>query len=211
MLSTFVLASMVIIVVPGVDMALVTRQVLSYGRHAAFATLAGLLTAGLTHATLAAVGLSALLVASATAYTIVRITGATYLVVLGAHTLWVAQRRVATGDQQLPPDGAGRRAAMSLRRCYVLGLTSNLTNPKMAVFFLTFLPQFVAPGPHAPLRTALLGVLFNAMASTWWTAYVLFLDRAAKTLHRPKVRQALERVTGAVLIGLGLRLAVMKP
>lgn len=93
----------------------------------------------------------------------------------------------------------------------VRAVTSNLTNPKMAVFFLAFLPQFVPPGPQAPERTALLGLVFNAIASSWWVTYVLLLHRADALLQRPRVQHALERVTGLALIGLGLRQATQHP
>lgn len=209
----FVLASVVLILVPGVDMALVTRQVVVHGRRAAFATLPGLLTAGLTHAMFATIGLSAVLLTSATAYTAVKIVGAGYLLVLGAQTLWATRRRAGyDGHTASHPAvdvtvGSPRRP-MALRRAYLLGLTSNLTNPKMAVFFLTFLPQFVTPGPHAAAHTALLGLLFNAMATTWWIGYVLVVGRIVAWLGRPAVRRAMERITGVVLVGLGVRLAV---
>lgn len=208
---TFLLASIVIIVVPGADMALVTRQVLRHGRRAAFATLFGLLTAGLTHAALAAAGLSALLMASAIAYAVLRIVGAAYLVGLGIQTLRAARRRRGTTGAWAPHARAQPCPPRPLRRDYLLGVMSNLTNPKMAVFFLTFLPQFIVPGPQAAWRAALLGVLFNLIASSWWIAYVLVLQRIAATLHRPSVRRAIERITGVVLIGLGMRLAAEQP
>ncbi|MQA87171.1 MAG: hypothetical protein GEV03_21720 [Streptosporangiales bacterium] len=102
---------------------------------------------------------------------------------------------------------ARARQPIALRRAYLLGLISNLTNPKMAVFFLTFLPQFVAPGPNATAQLALLGLLFNAMASTWWIVYVFGLERISVWLRHPAVRRTIERITGAVLVALGVRLA----
>lgn len=206
-LSAFIIASAIVIVVPGVDMALFTRQVLMHGRRAAFVTLAGGFTGGLTHTALATAGLSVILATSATAYTLVKIVGAAYLVVVGLQTLW-ATRHGAAHDA--PPVSSGATpapAAMAMRRAYLLGLGSNLTNPKMAVFFLTFLPQFVTPGPHATAQTGALGMLFCAMAGVWFVVYILALGRLAPWLTRPRVRLALERVTGAILVGLGLRLA----
>ncbi len=78
------------------------------------------------------------------------------------------------------------------------------------MFFLTFLPQFVIPGPDVAEQTALLGLLFNAMASSWWVVYVLALGRISAWLDRPTVRRAIERVTGTVLVALGVRLAVQR-
>jgi threonine/homoserine/homoserine lactone efflux protein len=205
----FVLASSVLILVPGVDMALVTRQVVMHGRRVAFATLPGLLTAGLAHAMFATAGLSALLLASATAYTTLKAVGAVYLLILGVQTLWATRRRAPATDHGVVEAGSrSPQRQMGLRRAYLLGLTSNLTNPKMAVFFLTFIPQFVPPGPHAAAHTARLGLLFNAMATSFWVGYVLVLGRISAWLDRLAVRRALQRTTGTVLVGIGLRLAV---
>jgi threonine/homoserine/homoserine lactone efflux protein len=210
-LGTFAIASALLIVVPGVDMALVTRQAVAHGRRATFATLLGFLTGGLTHTALAAVGLSAVLTASATAYTVVKLVGAAYLVAIGAQTLWATRHRIDDEERLVAGSAAGpTRRPMAWRRAYLLGLTSNVTNPKVAVFFLTFLPQFVPPGADVAAQTALLGLLFNAMASSWWVAYVLALGRISAWLDRPAVRRTIERATGVVLVALGVRLAVQR-
>lgn len=207
-LGAFMVASALVIVVPGVDMALMTRQVVAHGRRAALVTLAGGLTGGLTHTALATLGLSAVLTASATAYTAVKIVGATYLVVVGVQTIWATRQHAAAGGHAAA-DGAPRQS-MTIGRAYALGLTSNLTNPKMAVFFLTFLPQFVTPGPHLTAQTAGLGLLFSAMACSWFVAYIFALDRVSPWFGRPSVRRTIERATGAVLVALGVRLAVQR-
>lgn len=157
MFAAFALASVVIVAVPGVDMALVTRQVIQRGRRAAAVTLLGLLTAGITHASLAAIGLSAVLLASASAWAAVKAVGAAYLVGLGAWMLWSSRGGGKAWADGVPEAHRGH-AATDWQRDYLLGLASNLTNPKMAVFFLTFLPQFVPPGPNAAWRTWLLGL-----------------------------------------------------
>lgn len=209
-LGAFMVASALVIVVPGVDMALMTRQVVAHGRRAALVTLAGGLTGGLTHTALATLGLSAVLTASATAYTAVKIVGATYLVVVGVQTIWASRQHTGADGHVIAADDGSPRRPMTVRRAYALGLTSNLTNPKMAVFFLTFLPQFVAPGPHLAAQTAVLGLLFSAMASSWFVAYIFALDRVSSWFGRPSVRRTIERVTGAVLVALGVRLAVQR-
>lgn len=191
-------------------MALVTRQVIVHGRHGAFGTLAGLLTGGVTHTALAAIGLSAVLAASATAYTAVRFIGAAYLVGLGVQILWVTRRGASSGTHPAVDLGGSTKRAMSWRRAYLLGLTSNLTNPKVAIFFLTFLPQFVSPGPDVARQTVALGLLFNVMATTWWVGYVLALGRLSGWLSRSAVRQRIEQATGAVLVAFGVRLAVQR-
>jgi threonine/homoserine/homoserine lactone efflux protein len=206
-LSTFIVASIILMFIPGVDMALVTRQVVVYGRRPAFATLAGLLFGGLTHAALATIGLSAILLTSATAYTVVKTAGAAYLIGLGVQTLWASRRRRTPKSDGQHASSFSARRDVSWRQAFTLGFLSDVTNPKVAIFFLTFLPQFVAPGKGSAAEIAFLGVLFNVIATTWWIGYVLIVDRAAQWLRRPTIRRIIERVTGAALIALGLRVA----
>lgn len=203
-LGAFVVTSSLLIVLPGVDMALMTRQVVVYGRRAALGTYGGLLTGGLGHASAATAGLSAVLAASSTAYALVRGIGASYLVWLGAQMLWNSRR----AGVPLLPDVPARRGLMTLRRAYLLGLLSNLTNPKVLLFFVALLPQFVPPGPRAALRTAILSGLFIAMATAWWVGYVIALERLGGWLRRPSVQTLVERLSGVALVLLGVRLAL---
>ena len=148
---------------------------------------------------------------SATAYSAVRLVDAVYPVAIGAQALWAA-RHSTNPDDHVATGYTSRQARqpVALRCAHLLGLTSNLTNPMIAVSFLTFLPRFVIPGPDVAEQTALLGLLFNAMASSWWVVYVLALVRISAWLDRPTVRRAIERVTGTVLVALGVRLAVQR-
>ncbi|MGH3657942.1 MAG: LysE family translocator [Micromonosporaceae bacterium] len=229
-LVAFVAASLVLIVVPGVDFALVTRQTVGYGRRAAFITLTGLVTGGLVHAGLAIAGLSVLLLTSAQLYAVVRLAGAAYLVYIGVQTLvgvfkamrTRAARTASPVPTQAPaPDRAGEAAVepedapvdsgprtQSARSAYVLGVVSNLLNVKVVVFYVTFLPQFVTPGPGAPIRTAMLAVTFIGLAVAWWICYILLLDRIGRWMSRPAVKRGIEGVTGAVLVGLGAKIAL---
>jgi threonine/homoserine/homoserine lactone efflux protein len=203
-LLPFLVLSAVITVVPGVDMALVTQQVLVHGRRAGFLAVAGIVTGSGVQAAAATAGLSALLAASEPAFAAVKISGAVYLVWLGAQTFRRARRST--------PDAAETElegtTTPSSWRSYRSGLLTNLLNPKIVVFYVTFLPQFVDPGPGAVARTGLLAALFLSMASAWLLAYVVLLQRLRGVLSREAVRRRVERVTGAVLVGLGVRLAV---
>lgn len=198
-LGAFFLVSIAVIVVPGVDMALVTRQVLLHGRRAGVVTVAGLVNGGLLHTAFAVAGLSAVLATSATAFTVLKVVGACYLLWLGVSSLWAARRPVLADDAGPAP--------VSLERAYRTALLTNLTNPKVAVFFLTFLPQFVDPDAPVAPQTALLAVLFMVMATAWLLGYVVLLGRVRSTLQRPSVRRRIEQVSGVVLVGMGLRLA----
>jgi threonine/homoserine/homoserine lactone efflux protein len=208
--GAFVVASTLLIIIPGVDMALLTRQVVAYGRRAAFVTLAGLLTGMLTHTTLATIGLSAVLMASAAAYTAVKLIGAVYLVWVGVQSIWATRHRDEAGEDH---DAAGADCgdrAMTMRHAYTLGFLSNVANPKIALFFLTFLPQFVASDANVPAQTLALGLLFCAMGCAFLVVFILALMHVAGWLRRPAVQRSIERVTGAVLVALGVRLAVQR-
>lgn len=129
-----------------------------------------------------------------------KLVGAAYLIYLGVQALR-ASRRGHGGDI---PVGAGPTQQTS--RAYRQGLLSNLANPKIAAFFTGFLPQFIAPGVSVTVPFLLLGAIFVAMTLGWLCVYALMASKAGGLLTRPRVRTALDRVTGVVLIGLGLRL-----
>jgi RhtB (resistance to homoserine/threonine) family protein len=193
----FVAVALVLIVVPGPDTALVTRNALLSGRRAALATSLGVCTGLLVWTVASAVGVAAIIHASAVAFSVLKLAGGAYLIWLGIEALRAAERL----DERLP------RRPIDEARGFRQGLMSDLANPKIAVLFTSLLPQFVAPG-HALLVPCLaLGGLFAAMTAAWLCAYAVAAARASGILQRPSVRRALDRLTGAVLIALGLRLA----
>lgn len=200
----FLLASILITIVPGADMALVTRQVLVGGRRLAQRTILGNLSGLVVHGLALAIGLSALLVASATAYTVVKLAGAVYLCVLGVQAL-LAARRARSGDGRA---GAGPALAPSAGKAYVHGLVSTVLNPKPALFFLTFLPQFVDETRAVLPQIAFLAGVHIVVGLVWLTLYAHIVHRAHRVLTRADVRRWLEGVTGAVLIALGIRVAL---
>jgi threonine/homoserine/homoserine lactone efflux protein len=209
-LLPFLVGSILVTIVPGADMALVMRQVFIGGTSLAQRTIYGNLTGLVVHATALAAGLSALLAASAEAYTVVKLAGAGYLVFLGLQTLLAARRReaeaAATASEGSPAGPA--RGVPSPRTAYLQGLISTVLNPKPALLFLTYLPQFNdASRPVLPQIAFLAGVHIVG-GLIWMTTYAHLVARAHRTLTRSDVRRWLERVTGVVLIALGLRVAV---
>ncbi|MFD4206005.1 LysE family translocator [Micromonospora tulbaghiae] len=222
---SFVAASLLIIIVPGVDFALVTRQTVRYGRRAGFVVLAGLFAAALVHASLATAGLSALLVSSPALYTVLRVAGALYLLYLGGTILWATRPRRSAPVAQPVPVGAGGAGAGTdvsapvrdtpvadephvARRSFVMGVTSQLLNVKVVVFYVSFVPQFVKPGDGAAARTAVLAATFIGLAVLWWACYILLIDRLQPWLTRPSVLLVIERLTGLILIVLAVRIAL---
>lgn len=201
-LLVFVGVAAIVILLPGPDTAVVTKNVLLHGRRAALGASAGV-GAGLSVWTLAAaVGLASVVRASAVAFTILKLVGAMYLVWLGFQALRTARRA--------PADEAGLsagRPAVGARGGFWQGFLSDLANPKIGIFFTSLLPQFVDPGRPVLLPFMALGAVFVVMTVLWLGAYCLIAARAAETLRRPRVKAALDRVTGVALIAIGLRLA----
>jgi threonine/homoserine/homoserine lactone efflux protein len=190
-LVAFLGVSLLVIVTPGQDTALTIRNTLLGGRRAGVRTAAGVAAGQATWTLAASAGVVALLRASAPAFTAVRLVGAAYLVYLGLQTL------LRRGHFEARTGGSARRA---LRQ----GLLSNLGNPKMAVFFTSLLPQF---GSSFGALVAL-GLGFCSLTFLWLSGYAWAVARAGDVLRRPRIRRALDRVTGVVLVAFGLRLAV---
>jgi threonine/homoserine/homoserine lactone efflux protein len=189
--------SLMVIVTPGQDTALTIRNTLAGGRRNGLHTAVGVACGQLVWALAASTGLAALLAASEPAFDAITLAGAAYLVLLGAHALRGAIRGHAEVTAAAPASGRGFRQ----------GLLSNLGNPKMAVFFTGLLPQF-APAEGGALATMLaLGAVFAVLTLAWLTLYAFAVARARDALSRPRVRRALDAITGTALIALGLRIA----
>jgi threonine/homoserine/homoserine lactone efflux protein len=197
-LAAFLGVSAIVIVTPGPDTALTIRSSLMGGRRAGIFTAFGVSSGQAVWTLASAVGIAALLAASEPAFLAVKIVGAAYLIWLGvqAFAAAVRGRRAET---------AARRESRALepRRAFRQGLLSNLGNPKMAAFFPSLLPQFA----HSFTALLALGFVFCLMTLVWLTAYAIAVARAGDILSRSWVKRAIEAVTGAVLVALGLRLA----
>jgi len=198
-LLVFVVTSLVVIVTPGQDMILVMSRSIAQGSAAGIATAAGVSTGLLGHTLLAGFGLGSILLASETLFVVLKLAGAAYLVYLGARLLRAKPARLELA-------GAG---AAPLRRLWAQGALSNLANPKVAIFYFAFLPQFIAPDTAHPTALLLmLGAVFAALTflvkgPVGWFAGAL----SAWLRARPRVLVGLHRTSGAVLIALGVRLA----
>ena len=201
--AAFIAISVVVIVAPGQDTALMIRNTLLGGRPAGFATAVGI-TAGQQVWTLAAaLGLTALLIASEPAFMAVRLVGAAYLIWLGMQALWSAIR---PGDRSHEPGTRRVASGLSTRTALRQGVISNVSNPKMAILFTSLLPQFV-PAESPALGMIGLGLVFSAMGIVWLAGYAIVVARAGDVLRRPRVRRAIDAVMGAILVAFGVRLA----
>lgn len=194
-LATAVGVLALLTVVPGPDMAVVTRRALIGGRGDGVRAAGGIVTGLLVWGGLAVLGLTALLAASPTAYALVKALGVAYLVWLGVQALRSAG---ITAD---PLEASTRR------RPFLTGLTTNLLNPKIAVFYTAMLPTLAPPSVPAPWGLVLLVLIHALLTLAWLSVYAHTLTRASAVLDRPRVRRALDRVTGIVLVAFALRLA----
>ncbi len=199
----FIGVAAIVIVVPGPDTAVVTKNILVHGRRAAFGTSLGVSTGIAVWTLAAAVGVASLLRASAPAFTVLKLVGALYLIWLGFQAL-----RAAGHAGSAPRASSASAPPMSGLGGFRQGLLSDLANPKIGIFFTSLLPQFVDRGHPVLLPFLALGAVFVVMTVLWLSAYCLVAARAAATLQRPRVKAAMDRVTGCVLIALGLRLAI---
>ena len=208
-LLAFLGIAAILIITPGVDMALVTKNALRHGRNTAVVTALGVNAGLLIWTIAAALGVAGVLRASATAFTVLKLLGAGYLIFLGIQALWLSFH----GNSEAERDSVATRVAhatlhpLPVRRAFRQGLLSNLFNPKIAVFFTSFLPQFIAPTDSVLGKSLLLGVIFTAMTVAWLTSYAAFASKAGDLLRRPQIKAAIDRLTACVLIAFGLRLA----
>jgi threonine/homoserine/homoserine lactone efflux protein len=196
-LLPFVGAAILIALTPGADTALVVRNALVAGATPARRTALGTTTGLLVWGAASACGVAAVLNASAEVFTAVKLAGALYLLWLGLQAIRHAGAHLASGRA---------RSGSPFRQ----GLLCNLLNPKAGIFFTALLPQFVSPDDPALLVSLLMTAIAAAASLAWLSLYATVVPRAGDVLRRPPVRRALDRATGVVLIGLGVRLALTR-
>ncbi len=192
----FVAIAVVVTITPGPATATILRVAGRDGRRTAMSAIAGNSVGVLLWGSLSAIGVSSLILASQIAFDALRVGGAAVLVVLGVRSLLVRRGKVAAATVAAPRAVAGWRT----------GLVTSVSNPKLAAFFVALFPQFLRPGtPVLPLALAMAAtiVLFDVV---WYSALAFTVDRA-RTVLGPRVQRKLERLSGAVMIGFGLRLA----
>lgn len=199
--ALFVAAGLLLNITPGPDTLYIVGRSTTQGNRAGAMAALGVSAGCCIHTVAAAAGISALLLASATTFAAVKLVGALYLVYLG-----VALLR-SGGSTEVP---AAPRAPAPLPRIFMEGLLTNARNPKVALFFVAFLPQFVAgDAPHKFIALAILGVVFNANA-TLWNLFVAWLAARARggLPQRARIAAGVGRITGGLMIAFGIRLAV---
>ncbi|MBO0661284.1 LysE family translocator [Jiella sp. MQZ9-1] len=199
-LIAFSLACLVLTITPGPDMTLFLGRTLAGGRAAGIAAYAGASTGSLIHTSLAAVGLSALIAASPQAFLGLKICGAGYLI-------YLALQAIRSGST-FKLDGQAEKRPPSLKASWLTGIGINLSNPKIILFFVTFLPQFVAAGdPHATGKLFFLGVYFIVFSAPFCIAMIVAADRLAAALRqRPKITRSIDWVFASVFSAFAVKI-----
>ncbi|EPC01390.1 threonine transporter RhtB [Litchfieldella anticariensis FP35 = DSM 16096] len=200
----FLVAITLLTMSPGVDTLLVIRNTTRGGLHDGVLTSLAICSGLFVHATVSALGISIILLQSAWAFGVLKLAGAGYLIWLGAQSLLSARR-----SKPLPIVGvSGYRARVSVGVPLREGFLSNVLNPKTVVFYMAFLPQFIAPGDPALAKSLWLAGVHFVIANIWQIAIVLMVGSAGKWLAKRWVSRSLDGATGAVMIGFGCKLAL---
>jgi threonine/homoserine/homoserine lactone efflux protein len=198
----FLGVSALVICTPGQDTALTVRNTLLAGRSGGAATALGVCMGNTIWTLATSAGLAIILVASGPLFLAVRLAGAAYLIYLGVLSLMKAASRVEGTVEH----ATGTDAGLSSAAAFWQGLVSNLSNAKMVAFFISLLPPFAGPHPTFVVLLAL-GLNFSMLTLAWLAGYAFAVHRLRRMLTRPSIRRGLDTVLGAVLVGLGLRLA----
>jgi len=202
----FALVAAVVTVAPGADTLLVVRNSLRGGRRDGMLTAIGIGCGLYVHALLSAIGVSAILAHSAQAFLVLKIAGAAYLAWLGLQSLRAGIR----GAPAAVPENAPA-AAMPAIRSFREGLLTNLLNPKVIVFYLALLPQFLTPGDPVLAKSLLLAAIHFAEGLVWLSVVAWAVDRSRRLFLKPALRRWMDSVCGTILIGLGAKLALEQP
>jgi threonine/homoserine/homoserine lactone efflux protein len=207
-LIAFMLAAALLTITPGLDTALVLRTAAVEGPRRAILAGAGICCGLLAWGFAASVGLGALLAASRVGYQVLRIVGACYLVFLGAKLMLRKYESLTETENGLSGAASESAASASAAGWFVRGVFTNLLNPKVGIFYVTFLPQFIPSGVHVTPFSMLLAGIHVALTITWFALLISATRPLSQWLQRRRVAQAIDRVTGAVLIGFGVGLAL---
>jgi len=201
----FVLMCVLLILLPGPDFAIVTKNTVTRGKFGGMKTALGTCCALLIHTTAAILGLSALIVKSAFLFSIFKYVGAIYLIYLGIKTFWSLRKKKDEVEVEFVQEGT-----LSNTSCFKQGFLTNILNPKVALFFLTFFPQFVNTSSDTFMPFLIMGITYTILTALWFIFYIYLIDHISAFIKNARTQKVIEGITGAILIGFGLRLALGK-
>jgi RhtB (resistance to homoserine/threonine) family protein len=197
----FVLMCIFLIILPGPDTAIATKNTVSLGRIGGLKTALGTCCALLIHTSAAVLGLSAIIVKSALLFSIFKYVGAVYLIYLGIKTLWSLKKKEVAASVEVKT-----KSQFVNTSSFKQGFLTNILNPKVAVFFLTFLPQFVDSGSKTFLPFLIMGITYTILTAVWFLLYVYLINQISTFMRKPKTQNMIEAITGTILIGFGVKL-----
>ncbi|QRG69700.1 LysE family translocator [Brevibacillus choshinensis] len=199
----FVIMSVLLIILPGPDTGLATQNTIAYGKKGGFQTVFGISTGLIVHTLAAVFGLSAMIVKSAVLFSFFKYVGAVYLIYLGITSLWSLRKKNGDTQSDIP-------AKYKHKSPFRQGFLTNLLNPKVAVFFLTFLPQFLTAGTKPFLQFLGMGMTYTILTILWFVLYVSFINYIRTWMKKPSTQRAIQGISGFVLVGFGIKLAFEK-
>lgn len=211
-LTLFIISGLLLNITPGPDSLYIIGRSATQGWRAGAAAAFGIGTGTMVHVLAAAFGLSAILATSATAFTIVKLIGAAYLLYVGAGMLFKRTAKAEVGQDDVSLQTESIPPSASMRQIFSQGFLTNVLNPKVALFFLAFVPQFIDPNaPHKALAFVFLGVVFNVNGMLWcnflaWSA----ATASARFKGNGKLANALNRATGGLFVALGIKLVLSR-
>ncbi|MDR7236530.1 LysE family translocator [Neobacillus drentensis] len=201
----FVLMCIFLIILPGPDTAIATKNTVKFGRIGGLKTALGTCCALLIHTSAAVLGLSAIILKSALLFSVFKYVGAVYLIYLGVKTLWSMKKKEEAASVEI-----NTKNQFDNTSCFKQGFLTNILNPKVAVFFLTFLPQFVDSGSNNFLPFLIMGITYTVLTAIWFLLYVYLINQISAFMKKPKAQNIIEGITGTILIGFGIKLALEK-
>ncbi len=201
----FIIMSICLIILPGPDTAMATKNTLVAGKVGGVKTVFGTCVALLIHTLAAVIGLSALIVKSALLFSIFKYVGALYLIYIGIKALLAVRNREGVNTNDVTISNDNKHTS-----CFRQGFLTNLLNPKIAVFFLTFLPQFLNPNHNTFIQLLVMGLTYLILTVIWFAFYIFLIDKISAFMKKPKTQRYIQGLTGIVLIGFGIKLAFEK-
>ncbi|KFM98517.1 LysE family translocator [Bacillus clarus] len=201
----FIIMSICLIILPGPDTAMATKNTLVSGKIGGVKTVFGTCIALLIHTLAAVIGLSALIVKSAFLFSIFKYVGAIYLIYLGIKALSALRNKGNMDTTETFIEHKNEHTS-----CFRQGFLTNLLNPKVAVFFLTFLPQFLNPDHNTLIQLLIMGLTYLVLTVIWFAFYIFLIDKISVFMKKPATQKYIQGLTGIVLIGFGIKLAFEK-
>lgn len=205
-LYLFILMCIFFVILPGPDIAIATKNTITAGKVGGLKTAFGICSALLIHTFAAILGLSAIIVKSALLFSVLKYVGAVYLIYLGVKTLWALKKK----KEETATVEMNTKNKFKSTSYFKQGFLTNLLNPKVAILFLTFFPQFVSSGSNTFLPFLIMGATYTVLTAVWSILYVYLINYISAFMKKPKTQNIIEGITGTILIGFGMKLFLEK-